>query len=147
MMRSPVVRVNPVRVSRPARYPEASAATERRIRRRPPADGGNGLCRRFFFDRSGVSTYRAGASGHRWEILGRCDAAHSQLEHMFDRLRDMGESTTDQLIQDLDVLHARVSGAQRRIFTLIVEADRRQAWRDSGARDLTHWISIRYGIS
>jgi uncharacterized protein DUF222/HNH endonuclease len=66
---------------------------------------------------------------------------------MFDRLRDMGEGTTDQLIQGLDALHVRVSGAQRRLFTLIAEADRREAWRDAGARDMAHWLSIRYGIS
>jgi hypothetical protein len=59
----------------------------------------------------------------------------------------MGESTTDQLIQGLDALHVRVSGAQRRLFTLIAEADRREAWRDAGARDMAHWLSMRYGIS
>jgi hypothetical protein len=32
-------------------------------------------------------------------------------------------------------------------FRFIVEADRRQLWEDSGAKDLAHWLSIRYGIS
>jgi hypothetical protein len=70
---------------------------------------------------------------------------------VFDRLTvgtvTVRGSTTDQLIEGLDALHARVSGAQRRLFTLIAEADRRQAWRDAGARDMAHWLSIRYGIS
>jgi hypothetical protein len=33
------------------------------------------------------------------------------------------------------------------LFSLIVEIDRRQLWRDSGARDMAHWLSMRYGIS
>ena len=30
---------------------------------------------------------------------------------------------------------------------MIAEIDRRGAWRDSGARDFAHWLSIRYGVS
>jgi hypothetical protein len=33
------------------------------------------------------------------------------------------------------------------MLALIVEADRRDRWRDSGARDMAHWLSMRYGIS
>ena len=50
-------------------------------------------------------------------------------------------------IQGLDAVHAEVSKAQRRLFKLIVEVDRSEAWRDAGARDLAHWLSMRYGIS
>jgi hypothetical protein len=46
-----------------------------------------------------------------------------------------------------DALHSRISGAQRDLLRLIAEGDRRELWRNSGARDMAHWISIRYGIS
>jgi Domain of unknown function (DUF222)/HNH endonuclease len=52
-----------------------------------------------------------------------------------------------QLIDRIDAVHQRVSGAQRELFFLIAEADGCEAWRDAGARDLAHWLSMRYGIS
>ena len=30
---------------------------------------------------------------------------------------------------------------------LIADADRAEIWRDCGARDTAHWLTIRYGIS
>jgi hypothetical protein len=36
---------------------------------------------------------------------------------------------------------------QRQLLHLITDADRRDIWRDSGARDTAHWLAIRYGIS
>jgi hypothetical protein len=33
------------------------------------------------------------------------------------------------------------------LLGVIAEVDRRRAWQDSGARDLAHWLSIRYGMS
>jgi Domain of unknown function (DUF222) len=53
----------------------------------------------------------------------------------------------NELVESMDALHARVSGDLRRILQLIAEADRCEAWRDSGARDMAQWLSIRYGIS
>jgi hypothetical protein len=53
----------------------------------------------------------------------------------------------DHAIQELDGLHQRMSDVQRDLFTLIVRADRSEIWTDSGARDLAHWLSYRYGIS
>jgi Domain of unknown function (DUF222) len=55
--------------------------------------------------------------------------------------------SNEDLIQGMDALHAHVSDGQRRLFALIAEADRREAWQESGARDLAHWLSMRYGIS
>ncbi len=52
-----------------------------------------------------------------------------------------------QLVAATDSAHARVSGVQRELLSLIAEVDRREAWRDSGARDAAHWVSMRYGIS
>src|SRR6266516_741160 len=67
---------------------------------------------------------------------------------MFDTVGAMhGYRTNHELIAQLDGLHASIAGFQRELFEFIVEADRRQAWRDSGCRDLPHWLSIRYGIS
>ena len=53
----------------------------------------------------------------------------------------------DQLVRDMDALHRRMSDVQRDLFTLIVRADQSEIWTDSGARDLAHWLSYRYGIS
>ncbi|MGH2579906.1 MAG: DUF222 domain-containing protein [Actinomycetota bacterium] len=39
------------------------------------------------------------------------------------------------------------SRARRAMFERIAEADRQQAWRESGARDMAHFLSMRYGIS
>jgi hypothetical protein len=53
----------------------------------------------------------------------------------------------NQLIACLDASHARISTSQRSMFELIAEADRQEAWQDSGARDMAHFLSMRYGIS
>jgi uncharacterized protein DUF222/HNH endonuclease len=53
----------------------------------------------------------------------------------------------DGLISVADALNRHVAAAQVALFGVIAEVDRRGAWRDSGARDLAHWLSIRYGIS
>ena len=49
-----------------------------------------------------------------------------------------GYRTNHELIAKLDGLHASIAGLQREVFEFIVEADRRQAWRGSGCRDLPH---------
>ena len=61
--------------------------------------------------------------------------------HARDDLRN------EELTERIDALHARISGAQRELLRLIAEGDRRELWRNSGARDMAHWISIRHGIS
>jgi hypothetical protein len=53
----------------------------------------------------------------------------------------------DELIGRADALHASACRAQRKLLAVIAEVDRRQAWRESGARDTAHWVSIRYGVS
>ncbi|MDP9341415.1 MAG: 13E12 repeat family protein [Actinomycetota bacterium] len=52
-----------------------------------------------------------------------------------------------QLIQSADGVHQCISSSQRELFRLIAEVDRREAWWDSGARDMAHWLYMRYGIS
>ena len=57
------------------------------------------------------------------------------------------DRTKDDVVHWMDALHAHISGAHRNLFELIAEADRLEAWRESGARDTAHFLSIRYGIS
>jgi hypothetical protein len=57
------------------------------------------------------------------------------------------DRSDQELIQGIDSLHASISHAQRELFRLIAEAGRRELWRGSGARDMTHWVSMRHGIS
>ena len=53
----------------------------------------------------------------------------------------------DGLISVADALNRHISAAEVALLRVIAEVDRRRAWRDSGARDLAHWLSIRYGMS
>jgi len=55
--------------------------------------------------------------------------------------------TVEQLSHRLDAQHSRMCDAQLEMFRLIQELDRADGWRDSGARDFAHWLSMRYGIS
>lgn len=57
------------------------------------------------------------------------------------------DRSNEELTEGIDALHARISGAQRELLRLIAEGDCRELWRNSGARDMAHWISIRHGIS
>ncbi len=62
-------------------------------------------------------------------------------------LHQGNERSDEDLIQDFDSSHRRVSSAQGDLFKAITDVDRRRAWRDSGARDMPHWLSMRLGIS
>ncbi len=55
--------------------------------------------------------------------------------------------STEDLFDLADAAHLRASLAQRELFSLIVQLDRRELWRDSGARDMAQWLWMRYGIS
>jgi hypothetical protein len=57
------------------------------------------------------------------------------------------ERSNEELTEGIDALHSHISGAQHQLLRLIAEGDRRELWRNSGARDMAHWVSIRYGIS
>jgi len=57
------------------------------------------------------------------------------------------ERSAEELIQAVDAAHRETSRIQREMFEAIVEMDRRETWRDSGARDMAHWLSMRQGIS
>ena len=55
--------------------------------------------------------------------------------------------SNEQLIDEIDAVNGRVSAAQRELFRILAEADRCEVWRDYGARDMAHWLGMRYGIS
>jgi hypothetical protein len=57
------------------------------------------------------------------------------------------EFSDQELIQAVDALHQQACSAQRELFAVIVRVDRHKAWRDSGARDMAHWLRMRLGIS
>jgi hypothetical protein len=55
--------------------------------------------------------------------------------------------TDSDLIREIDAAHERACAAERQLFSLIAQVDRLKAWRDAGARDMAHWLWMRYGIS
>jgi hypothetical protein len=57
------------------------------------------------------------------------------------------ERDVEELIESLDAAHRETSRIQREMFDAIAEMDRREIWRDSGARDMAHWLAMRQGIS
>jgi uncharacterized protein DUF222/HNH endonuclease len=59
----------------------------------------------------------------------------------------MGTHRSEELVRAMDAENAGVCAGQRELFRLIAEADLREAWRDDGARDMAHWLWMRYGIS
>jgi len=40
-----------------------------------------------------------------------------------------------------------IGTAQRQMLSAIAKTDEAEAWRDSGARDMAHWLCIYQGIS
>ena len=54
---------------------------------------------------------------------------------------------TDALVGELDELHRRLACDERDLLRLVARADARRVWKDTGARDMASWLSIRYGIT
>jgi hypothetical protein len=52
-----------------------------------------------------------------------------------------------ELLGRTDAVYAMLGRAHLELLELLAEADRRESWRDQGAQDVCHWVSIRYGIS
>lgn len=50
-------------------------------------------------------------------------------------------------IREVDAAHAAVGAAERRLLAAVLRTDELEAWRNDGARDLAHWLWMRYGIS
>jgi hypothetical protein len=52
-----------------------------------------------------------------------------------------------ELVGRTDAVWTALGRAHLELLGLLAEADRREAWRDEGAEDVCHWVSIRYGVS
>jgi Domain of unknown function (DUF222) len=52
----------------------------------------------------------------------------------------------EALIELIDARHRSIAQL-RELFRLIADCDRLEVWRDSGARDLAHWLAMRCGVS
>src|SRR5438132_7775678 len=57
------------------------------------------------------------------------------------------EDRSEALVSAMDAEHAGICYSQLRLLSLIAEADGLEVWRGSGARDMAHWVAMRYGIS
>jgi hypothetical protein len=57
-----------------------------------------------------------------------------------------GERDPEKLVAELDALNAQASELARRMLRVVLELDREGVWEEWGARDLPHFLSIRYGI-
>jgi hypothetical protein len=53
----------------------------------------------------------------------------------------------DPRVEELDAAHADVSAAHLRLLRALAKADRAEVWLDRGARDMAHFVSMRYGVS
>jgi hypothetical protein len=58
-----------------------------------------------------------------------------------------GVLADDELLGRVDGAWVSVGRAHRELLDLLREVDRREAWRDQGAEDISHWVSLRYGVS
>ena len=52
-----------------------------------------------------------------------------------------------ELLARADALHVAAGRVQRELLAVLAEIDRSGAWEGDGARDVAHWVSMRYGIS
>ncbi len=53
----------------------------------------------------------------------------------------------EELVGRADEAWHSIGRAHRDLLDLLREVARRETWRDDGAQDLTHWVSMRYGLS
>jgi hypothetical protein len=60
--------------------------------------------------------------------------------------QDTGNEEEDP-IPRMDSLHRRIAAAHIELIQLIATMDERRSWMDDGARDIAHWLSMRYDIS
>lgn len=51
------------------------------------------------------------------------------------------------LVVAVDLAHAAVASAERTLLSLIAQVDRCGSWERLGARDSSHWLAMRYGLS
>ncbi len=59
----------------------------------------------------------------------------------------MNERSDHPVVGAADRMHSFVCDAQRQLLALIGEIDRLGLWKHDGARDMAHWLWMRYGLS
>src|ERR687888_2297774 len=52
-----------------------------------------------------------------------------------------------KLIVGLDALHAKICASERDLLSLLAQADRKELWRNEGARDMAHWVQMHLQVS
>ena len=62
-------------------------------------------------------------------------------------MHDPHRTNDGDIVREMDAAHVRIGQAHRDLLSLIAVADRREHWRDAGARDMAHWLWMRYGVS
>ncbi|MFN2490348.1 MAG: DUF222 domain-containing protein [Actinomycetota bacterium] len=65
---------------------------------------------------------------------------------MDDRV-DARASVDGDVVERIDLLHAGISAAQRKLLSYVAECDRQGRWRRDGCRDMAQWLSARLGIA
>ena len=63
------------------------------------------------------------------------------------RERNAFDHDAAEIVNALDRANEVVARAQREVLRLIARAGELEIWRTDGARDLAHWLAMRYGIS
>lgn len=62
-------------------------------------------------------------------------------------MRFMERTTADRDVAIADAPNRRIDRGHLDLLTPLIDVDRLEVWRDDGARDLAHWVSMRYGLS
>ncbi|MDP9184803.1 MAG: HNH endonuclease, partial [Actinomycetota bacterium] len=60
---------------------------------------------------------------------------------------DERNTAAERLLGDIDRAHADLGKAHERFLRLVAEVERTGLWAGDGARDLSQWLWMRYGIS
>jgi len=89
------------------------------------------------------NSLRSSTIEHTFDIRGNY-LSHDQAR---SGVPEQDDCSTEELIEGMDAVHAGICAGQRELFRFIAHADFIGAWWDCGARDLAHWLSMRYGIS
>ena len=53
----------------------------------------------------------------------------------------------EALTERADAWHRAISHGQQELFRILAEMDREELWAEWGARDMAHWLWMRYGLS
>ena len=53
----------------------------------------------------------------------------------------------EALAERADAWHRAISHGQQELFRILAEMDREELWAEWGARDMAHWLWMRYGLS